>query len=621
MLSLAMAMAAVILTWAIIGAAFVGLGLLVRRLWGLHGPLDASATLFSFWVGFAIVILFLQVWNFVLPVNLTAEVIVLAVGCIGLALHRRGIGDWLAAAFPKRFPQAAVVVLVSLWLANRSIGPANADDSGLYHFSAILWAKSYPVVPGIGNLAATLALNNGSFLYAAMLDHGPWAGRVEHIANGLLLLVFWVHVLRALWLAAGRRGWLPENIYWAALLPIAVMLTIAKDVSSPKTDLSAGVLMMVIGGWLLRFVLMPERRERSPAQLIALATLCSAAVCLKISTLVFAAVAGVIALIVWWRAERPDTAAFSRAMGAAALMAALLLGPWIGRNIIMSGYPAYPSRFLPAAVEWRVPEPAVAYLADEAIRKQTKGGMTVWIHNVVSRSNWLSWYAPLIKPPFENREQVQGWNWLRSWLFAMPLTSSIEIVMPLLVALGGGLVLLRRKDATSNSDVKVGAGRVLTILPLASLAFWFIAAPDPRYGWPAAWMLMAFTMAMVLSRSGSGLSPHSQRFATILLSLSVVAVVGYRFGVQIMLDRQSPLHEVVIHGSGSDHGFHPRPVFEVSPIVNRWGLTIYVPGGERPYYCFNGPLPCSGWPPLDPDLRPRKPSDLGAGFMIDRSPS
>ena len=57
-------------------------------------------------------------------------------------------------------------------------------------FSPLLVKRvnEYRVVPGVANLSAPQALNNASFLYNAVLNTGPWAGRGQHVANGLLLI-------------------------------------------------------------------------------------------------------------------------------------------------------------------------------------------------------------------------------------------------------------------------------------------------------------------------------------------------------------------------------------------------------------------------------------------------
>ena len=64
-----------------------------------------------------------------------------------------------------------LLLLLALWIANRAIGPGNAEDSGLYHYRAIRWATAYPVVTGIG-ITALVGLFFGMYpaMRAAKLD-------------------------------------------------------------------------------------------------------------------------------------------------------------------------------------------------------------------------------------------------------------------------------------------------------------------------------------------------------------------------------------------------------------------------------------------------------------------
>ncbi|MHC4397396.1 MAG: hypothetical protein ACYS1A_17285, partial [Planctomycetota bacterium] len=167
---------------------FAGVGLVVQRLMGLR-RFDADHCLMAFWMGLACTILFLQLWHLKMPVGPLALAMVSAVGLVGLIWNRRDIICWLRTNLPgKRWPLVAMLVL-TIWLANRSAGPCTTDDSGLYHLSGVRWNTAYPIVVGLGNLHGPLAFNNVSFLYGALLETGPWYGRSNHLANGLLLAV------------------------------------------------------------------------------------------------------------------------------------------------------------------------------------------------------------------------------------------------------------------------------------------------------------------------------------------------------------------------------------------------------------------------------------------------
>src|SRR4051812_26774683 len=167
-------MSLVLLTWAVLAPALAGLGCIARRAWGGRGDRDVEDLLLSFWVGFAIAIGFLQLWNFVLPVNFAALVALVVVGWVAMAWtlftrERRQAAKQGPRARSRRV-EIVVVAFVATWLANRAIGPGDAHDSGLYHYTAIRWANEHRIVPGVANLSAPQALNNASFLYNAVLN-------------------------------------------------------------------------------------------------------------------------------------------------------------------------------------------------------------------------------------------------------------------------------------------------------------------------------------------------------------------------------------------------------------------------------------------------------------------
>src|SRR5439155_14565770 len=100
-----------------------------------------------------------------------------------------------------------VLMLLAIWLANRAIGPGNAFDSGLYHYQVIRWNHEHPIMPGLGNLHPNFAYNNSCHLIDAILQAGPWEGRANHIANGLLLLMWmWTVAISAARLVRGSGG-------------------------------------------------------------------------------------------------------------------------------------------------------------------------------------------------------------------------------------------------------------------------------------------------------------------------------------------------------------------------------------------------------------------------------
>ncbi|MEO6436143.1 MAG: hypothetical protein ABIP55_10330 [Tepidisphaeraceae bacterium] len=614
MLWLAIAMMAVLAMWALLAGAFIGIGLLWRSIFNPDSrrlPLRGDDLFLAFWSGFALVLMFLQFWHLARPIDGVALTIVLAVGLLALAPN--------VSRFNLTRPSGMLLALaiVALWIANRAIGPGNAEDSGLYHYRAIRWATSYAIVPGMGNLSAALALNNVSFLYTAMLEAGSWHGRSNHLANGLLLLILFIGIIVSatrIWRVTWKN--LAADAYLLTLLPIALYLALGKDVSSPKTDLPVGVMTFVIGHLALR--LLTENADRR-FRLLTLALLCAAAICLKFSGVVVVTLIGLVALVAWLKRDRPARREVLATVAGVLVVTGLLIGPWVARNRIMSGYPLYPSKVAAAVigdVEWKVPEPAVDYLVG-SIRNQAKAGLIIWAHDNLVKTNKkpLVAYARLMKPPFTSRDKVKGLEWVRPWFFSLPVTSPIEVVLPMCITLAAWLALWRRGIPHARDALPL-------LLPmLAGVAFWLWAGPEPRYGWQTMWALAAAAVALAAMSIEEIASPRILRLCVWIALLLCTPAIAYRAGISAIVRQRNPLTEIPFQPPGSDHGFHPKPTQTWTIARTRWATEIYVPAGVDQPLSWDGPLPATSWPPLDMDVRLRKPGDLSAGFVTDRGGS
>src|SRR4026208_1418203 len=85
----------ILLTQAILASVIAGLGLAVRRAFGLRG-LALDDCFLAFWIGLAVVTLFLLGWNLFLPITGWAAVFVLIAGALGLWAVRRDLAAGLA---------------------------------------------------------------------------------------------------------------------------------------------------------------------------------------------------------------------------------------------------------------------------------------------------------------------------------------------------------------------------------------------------------------------------------------------------------------------------------------------------------------------------------------------
>ena len=556
--------AAIIFTWGLLFAIFAGVGVLIQRLMGLR-RFDAEHCLMAFWMGLACTILFLQLWHFKMPVGALALAMVLAVGSVGLLWNGRDIICWLRTNLPgKRWPLVAMLVL-TIWLANRSAGPCITDDSGVYHLSGVRWNTAYAIVPGLGNLHGRLAFNNASFLYGALLETGPWYGRSNHLANGLLLAVLGAQcVLGGYRLSQPWRRGMAGSLFNLFLLTPLILTAVHSWIASHNTDLPAAVLALVAASRMLVFLLDGRSRLKEQAYaVIFVITVLAVGVCVKVSLVFFFLVSGMLTVGVWlYRAwsQRPLALA---TVFKAGVMTVLLLGPWAVRGVILSGYPAYPSTFAAMPVPWRVPE------------------------------NLAKWHANQIRMWARRSQEITGWHWLAGW--AKDLER--DIVLPVIVIVLVGMALLwlmcsRRRPRPGST----AAGWLLALSALMGIGFWFLTAPGRRFGYFLFWILGGTFLAMLFHRY---LPPERRNLRIWVLVACLVFSAANIKKFFVMPPAKG--------------GLHPTPTVAVDTFTTRSGLVLYVPvEGSQ---CWDMQLPCTPCP-LE-NLRLRRKGDLGSGFVLD----
>ena len=567
---LAAAVGAVLLTWAIVIPLLVGVGRTaigaVSVLGG--GPRAGLRPVLLFWVGVATTIGFLQLWQLALPIGPAALAVFVGWGLLGLIVGR---GEWRAVV--RSLPPAAVVTfaVLAVWAADRSIGPMRAYDSGLYHLQVIRWANAFPIVVGLGNLHGRLAFNNAGLLLDALLNVGPWHGRVEHVCNGLLLLpLLWEGCLAT----AGKPARPAVRVFAAVLLVPLIYAMLGRDFASPTSDFAPFALTLAMGLRAVEYATSADEREAGTVA-VGIVAIAAAAVATKLSVIAFAgSTAAVVGLHRLSVARRPREAI------AAVIVAAAVLVPWVGRGVLLSGYPLYPSAAVATNVPWRVPATLVAV---------EREGVRVWGRQ----------YYQLPRPV----GRPTGWPWLRGWIGGLPKGGLFEVCVPavLTVAAVASVAARRRRRGPGSRTVAL-----VTVIPAAiGIAFWFATAPAPRFATSAFWTLAAGAAA-----------------ATVVGDLGAIVTVAIALAAMVALQartygdpRTSPLNRVppVWITAGADHGFGARPRPDVVDFVTRSGLHVGVPRqGDQ---TWDAPLPAA--PYARPGLRLRRPGDPAGGFVLD----
>ena len=583
-------------TFLILTLTFAGVGLILRRAFGLK-ELNVDDCFLAFWTGFGIIILILMLWNFFLPVGLPALLLVLSLGLVGIVWNRRDLislyddRSWRLNKLSRLF-----LILVVFWIANQSMAGFKSYDGALYHLQGVRWAKTHPVVPGIANLHGPLAFNNSSFLYDAMLDSGWWEGGAFHVANGVLVFVLALQAIVAGSRFAGSDGMVSSGQLYSCLLlaPALYLVPLNGGVTSYSTDLPLTLLFLVATAKMYDLLSANAAQSATTEDaygLFSLSILLATAVCIKSTAAVFAAVAMPIAAWLWWKRRLPGESGSTRTIIWTSVAIVVFAVSWVGRGIVMSGYPFFPLTVAGFPVDWRAPaEHAEAEFAYLAFTERE-----------------FSW-------------EMIGRDWLRMVLWY----DAYAVSIPAAIAATAFIGFCVRLALQGGVRERIRHTWWLLLPVLVSIVAWFLSAPSTRYSPALFWTLAALCLCELQRVGWSRLATRGKRWAIMgLISLGISPL--FVEPVRAAIERgRSPMNALLKHNwimPNPDRWFDPGPLpVEVTTFNTGSGLTLNVPMKRPrpvslPNSCWDAPIPCT--PNPAPNLRLRETGRLDKGFKLE----
>jgi hypothetical protein len=563
----------VFLTWAAVAITLIGLGsLLLSRFANRFLLADA------FWMGLAVSVAILEIWNLFFPLTASITLVLLAAGLLGLALNRSSLRSSLCVAWRSSPGLVLLGISFALLLSLRSCGPFEHYDTGLYGAQAVRWIQVLPAVPGLANLHGRLGFNSSVFLCIAALGQGPWKDLSFHLFTGFLLSALWATLLPACARIVREAAAPPADWFHGILAVPAFVWTARSRIVGTQTDEPAAIVALISAGILFGDLCQTSREDHPASQstrLVLAATLLSLAVTFKISAAVFAFLAWCLVFGRIWQSQ-PTTAPRHRRLHltAALLFPAVLLLPWLARSIILSGYPLFPATVFAFPISWKVPLAAARWYSL---------GVQSWGRN-----------------PDGHDLDTRGLVWLGAWL-NRTVRNRAAFQVPLAISLAGlALALLRFR----RSRPRLVCPWLALLLPaLAGVLFWFAASPDPRFAQFAIWTTAATLGTWgIVSMDLQPRPPHARPahtrmvLAALLLSLIWCLIsLGWREPLQALrgVEQPSPL---------------PHPAVTIRHTLSL--LAVFVPAQGN--QCWDAPLPCT--PYFDPSLRFRDKSAPRGGF-------
>jgi len=566
----------VFLTWAVIALALIGFGTIVLTLFS-----EDYSVIDAFWMGLAISVAVLEIWNLVLPITASVTMFLFGVGVLGLALNRSALGNTLRSTLQASRWLLFLGIAFALLLALRSCGLCEYYDTGLYGAPAVRWIQTYPCVPGLANLHGRLGFNSSVFLCIAALGQGPSKDLGFHLFTGFLLSALWATLLPACARCVSQAAASPADWFHCIVALPAFFWTTRSRIVGTQTDEPAAIVALIAAGILFADLSQNRRDDRpTPAapRLVLAATLFSLAVTFKESTAVFAFLAWCLVFRrIWQTTASPPNRRLQ--LAAALVSPALLLLPWFARSIILSGYPLFPATIFAFPVPWKTPLSAA---------RQYALGVQSWGRG-----------------PDSHFVDTRGLRWVGTWLH-QALRNRPSFQVPLAICLAGLAIALTLRFR-GGAKPRPPCPQLSLLLPgLAGILFWFVASPDLRFAQFAIWTTAATFGAWGIVSLDFQRPPSHTRpahtgivLAALFLSLSWCLIsLGWKEPLRALRGVQQPPPL-------------PKPALVLKRTLS--GLAVYVPAQGN--QCWDAPLPCT--PYFDESLRLRDPSSPRLGFTSE----
>ncbi len=592
-------MFSIVISWTVIFSVVVGWGHWMDLLWFRRVVPGGRPDLFgTFWLGLAALVALLQWTSLGIRIDALVLVGVLLVGALGVC-HR-----WFVTVrepsqrsdVRERLWLAAALILLALPLAIlgaarlASVDVPLSGDSNLYHLNWVRWTNEYPAVPGLGNLHCRLAYNTGHLLFASLFDNLWWDLRTSRILPAFFPLVLITQWFVVLVRERRRRG--PSFWYCLATLPYPI-IELGRIVPGLDYDVSPQLLQILGFAELVRHLAArtdagPADRPPVSAELVL--ALVAASLGFVFKTLGAALLAGTIlwiAFAAWQAVRRGPIGAPLRRCALIALLPAALLSGWVARNAVLTGWLLFPAAFGRLPVAWAMPA-APRVEGNHLFEMQSVEGQRLVI------ANW----ARSPDPVGYVRASKEGWRfWLPPWMARFREAGAWWLFWT-----GAGVLALGAIFSSWWRDgAKTPAGAwheqtALLGLAIACLAFWFLGAPDIRFGRVFFWIWIAVPMAGLFA---TGKPPWLVRW------LMVGALCGLT--VREFPRDWRPVSSVLL---ATIPRVPMRPVERIATPAPRW--TVYSWYGSVQ---GDTPLPCS--PYYQGELRLFRPDDPGSGFYLD----
>ena len=362
--------------------------------------------------------------------------------------------------------------MIFTFILLKSIGPIIVYDNQLYYAQTIKWIENYPAIPGLGNLHTRLAFNSSWYVLSALFGFSFLKPGYFYDLNGLLGILLTIYSIKNLKLLVNDQFSISKLI--RALYPIAIFLIFENFLVDPSNDFPVAVL-----GWIIfdRFL---EKIENSTTDVfdqdsLLILILSIFAFTVKISILPIFIIPAYLVLIQLFKKR-------FKMMASLIVFSIIIISPFFIRSIIQSGYLIFPVYQVDLFnVDWKVPKELNISVPGHYI-----------LSAKASAESAISW----ARIPFLWKDEVLAMSfdeWRTRWFNSLiyQYKAILFLIFFGVVYFLMNLFSLKKENLWNEKNTYTGY-IVLFISLFSGIAFWFLNAPDFRFGYSFLLFMIIF---------------------------------------------------------------------------------------------------------------------------------
>lgn len=423
-----------------------------------------------------------------------------------------------------------------------SLGPPRAYDTGLYHLQNIKWIEEYAVVPGLANLHGRFGFNPNIFTLFACTSLFDLFKQEIFSVNFTLYAILVMYFTKKIHFIFKNHG-ITNILIFNSIIFVDIIFSFS-NLSSPSPNFISAALPLFI----LASAVKPSDQEDNSTfkRYMPLLILCIYVLTVKLATLPLMVLFAFV--VIKNKMERREL------FGTFALLALIVL-PWLARNIVLTGWLIYPFPSIDVFdFDWKVP-----------------------LSSVLSEKAAVTGWARSPGELYRSAAQMVFSEWFPRWWHRTFLEHKLlflaSITFPLIAIIGNVFNIIR-----------IGYfRRAIIVTSFLGVLFWLMLAPAFQFGEP---FLIVAALSPLLFLEFK-LNPNWEAGNKLIPALYILVII------------LCGLHAKKIARFDISHvAFKPQLI----AIPQEVDFKSYITGGIPIYFptnddrCYDQKLPCTPYP-------------------------